>query len=288
MSPSQARLTDGEVSYFEMAKRNSLFPPSPSQTHWTRNLMLGFVNGLLLAVIVSLVLVDIKWYIPVAIFILSLAFSTYGLTRNLLNALTLPVGGLLALCVFTPLLQPIQRFFDVTELPSKADVIVILGGGMHCGSTDLEASSLARTTKGLELWRAGYAKTITISDTTGLWDNCVSLEQPTRGEISQLEPQNPPEIVVLPGVKNTRMEAEAVARQAKTRGWKTVLVVTAPSHSKRARATFMQLKLQAFVVSAGEPRYDTELHLPNDRLNAIPVLAREVAGLVKYTLLGWF
>ena len=273
----------------QMAKRNPLFPTSTGRApQWTEHLMLGLTSGLVLAVVVSLVYQETKWYLPLIIVVSSLAFSTYGLTRRILSLVTLVIGMGLALCLFTPILQPIQRFFDVTELPSKADVIVILGGGMHCGSTDLEASSLARTTKGLELWKAGYARTITISDTTGLWENCVSLEQPSRLEISQLEPQNPPEIVVLPGVKNTRMEAEAVAKEAKTRGWKTVLVVTSPSHSKRARATFLQLKLQAFVVSAGEPRYDTELHLPHDRLKAIPALAREIAGFVKYTLLGWF
>ncbi len=256
--------------------------------HWTQHVMLGFISGLLLAIAVSLVYVETKWYLPVVMLFVSLAMSLNGLTRRILSGLTLLVGFLLALCVFTPVLQPVQRFLDVTQLPSRADVIVILGGGLHCGSTDLEASSLARTTKGLALWKAGYAPTITISDTTGLWDNCVSLEQPTRQEISSLEPKNAPEIVVLSGVQSTRMEAETVAKQAKRRGWKNILIVTAPAHSRRARATFTQLKLQAFVVSSGEPRYDSDLHLPHDRLQAMPVVTRELAGFVKYTLLGWF
>jgi uncharacterized SAM-binding protein YcdF (DUF218 family) len=256
--------------------------------HWTQHVMFGSISGLLWAIAVSLIYIETKWYMPVAIMLLSLVMSLNGFTRRILNGLTLAVGFLLALCVFTPVLQPVQRFLDVTQLPSRADVIVILGGGLHCGSTDLESSSLARTTKGLELWKAGYAPTITISDTTGLWDNCVSLEQPTRQEISGLEPGNAPAIVVLPGVQNTRMEAEAVLREAKKRGWKTILIVTAPAHSRRARATFTQLKLQAFVVSSGEPRYDTDLHMPHDRLQALPVVVRELAGFVKYTLLGWF
>ncbi len=256
--------------------------------HWTQHLTLGLVSGLLLGSVVVLIYSETKWYVPLVILLLSLAMSLNGLTRRILNILTLCVGFLLALCVFTPVLQPVQRFLDVTQLPSRADVIVILGGGLHCGSTDLESSSLARTVKGLELWKAGYAPTITISDTTGLWDNCVSLEQTIRREISSLEPRNPPEMVVLPGVQNTHMEAEAVLREAKKRGWKTILIVTAPAHSRRARATFTQLKLQAFVVSSSEPRYDTDLHLPHDRLQALPVIVRELAGFVKYTLLGWF
>ncbi len=256
--------------------------------HWTQQVIFGFIGGLLLSSVVVLIYSQTKWYLPLVIMLLSLAMGLNALTRRILSSLTLLVGFMLALCVFTPVLQPVQRFLDVTQLPSRADVIVILGGGLHCGSTDLEASSLARTVRGLALWKAGYAPTITISDTTGLWDNCVSLEQPIRQEISSLEPKNAPEIVVLPAVQNTRMEAEAVAKEAKRRNWKNILIVTAPAHSRRARATFTQLKLQAFVVSSGEPRYDTDLHLPHDRLIALPTLAREIAGFVKYTLLGWF
>ncbi len=289
MSQSQGTLIQSAVSWSEMARRNPMFPTSTGRfQEWTQHLMLGFSCGLVLAIVVSLVYTETKWYVPPIITLVSLAMSLGTLTRRILSIVTLGIGTVLALSVFTPVLQPIERFFDVTELPSRADVIVILGGGMHCGSTDLEASSLARTTKGLELWKAGYAPTITISDTTGLWENCVSLEQITRSEISRLEAGKLPEIVVLPSVKNTRMEAEAVAKEAKKRDWKSILVVTAPSHSRRARATFIQLRLQAFVVSSGEPRYDTELHLPHDRLVALPALAREIAGFVKYTLLGWF
>jgi uncharacterized SAM-binding protein YcdF (DUF218 family) len=255
---------------------------------WKGHLMLGLTSGVLLVLMVCWVYSETKWFVPIVLTVLSLAMSLNALTRRVLNIMTICVASVFILCVFTPLLQPVQRFLDVTQLPSRADVIVILGGGLHCGSTDLESSSLARLIKGLELWKAGYAPIVTISDTTGLWDNCVSLEQPIRQEISSLEPQNRPEIVVLPGVKNTRMEAEAVLKEAKKRGWKSILIVTAPAHSRRARATFTQLKLQAFVVSSSEPRYDTDLHLPHDRLQAMPVVTREIAGFVKYTLLGWF
>lgn len=289
MSRFEAALILGAVWYLKISRGDTMFSTRTANTqHWTQQVIFGFIGGLLLSSVVVLIYSQTKWYLPLVIMLLSLAMGLNALTRRILSSLTLLVGFMLALCVFTPVLQPVQRFLDVTQLPSRADVIVILGGGLHCGSTDLEASSLARTVRGLALWKAGYAPTITISDTTGLWDNCVSLEQPIRQEISSLEPKNAPEIVVLPAVQNTRMEAEAVAKEAKRRNWKNILIVTAPAHSRRARATFTQLKLQAFVVSSGEPRYDTDLHLPHDRLIALPTLAREIAGFVKYTLLGWF
>jgi uncharacterized SAM-binding protein YcdF (DUF218 family) len=89
-------------------------------------------------------------------------------------------------------------------------------------------------------------------------------------------------------MKTTRTEAEAVAREAKARGWKKILIVTSPTHSRRAKATFKQLKLDVLVVAATEPRFDSSLRTPFDRLMAIRVVIREIAGLAKYTLFGWF
>ena len=89
-------------------------------------------------------------------------------------------------------------------------------------------------------------------------------------------------------MKSTRTEAEAVAREAKVRGWKKILVVTSPTHSRRTKATFRQLKLDVFVVAATEPRFDSSLRTPFDRLMAIRAVTRELAGLLKYSLFGWF
>jgi uncharacterized SAM-binding protein YcdF (DUF218 family) len=198
------------------------------------------------------------------------------------------VTVVLALCVFTPMLQPLEDALDVTELPSQADVIVPLGAGFFCGSAELEGASLARLTKGLELWRSGYAKTMTVTDAHGLAPKCGSIEDAALALVRKLYPSTAPEIVVLRDMKTTRTEAEAVAREAKARGWKRVLIVTSPSHSRRAKTTFKQLGLDAFVVASTEPRFDSSLRTPFDRLMAIRPLAREVAGFVKYGLLGWF
>jgi hypothetical protein len=168
MSQFGGALILGAVWYSKMLRGNQMFSTRTANTqHWTQHVTLCFIGGLLLSSVVVLIYSQTKWYLPLVMMLLSLAMSLNGLTRRILITLTLLVGFLLAVCVFTPALQPVQRFLDVTQLPSRADVIVILGGGLHCGSTDLESSSLARTTKGLALWKAGYAPTITISDTTG-------------------------------------------------------------------------------------------------------------------------
>src|SRR5689334_15286804 len=71
---------------------------------------------------------------------------------------------LVPLALFTPALRPAADALTVREAAAPADAIVVLGAGLHCGTRDLEGASLARLVRGLELWRAGYAQTLTVSN----------------------------------------------------------------------------------------------------------------------------
>jgi uncharacterized SAM-binding protein YcdF (DUF218 family) len=273
-----------------MPRRNTqdaLFPRT-SRPAWANGLSFGVLTAAFLGAISVILNPDLSllWLLVIAALCVALSFAP--VTRRVLAVISSVVAVTLLICLFTPILRPLEASLDVTELPTRADVIVALGGGMRCGAGDLESASLARVVKAVELWRAGYAPTITLSDTQGIWTGCPSLEDIARDTVQRLTPGTSPRLEVLPDVRNTRDEAEAVARLARTRGWNRILIVTSPSHSRRARDTFRQLKLNAFVVASSEPRFDTELRLPFDRLLALPALAREVAGLVKYSLFGWF
>ena len=251
---------------------------------------LGF--GLLIAAFLTLTLLILNPDAPifwiVIVTALSVALSLALVTRRSLSFAASLIALALLVCVLTPILQPLEDALDVTTPPVKADVIVALGGGMRCGAGQLEAASLARVVKAVELWRAGFAPAITLSKTTGLWPDCPSIASVAGKIVANLAPSPTPEISILENVSNTRDEAERVAVLAKQNGWQRVLIVTSPTHSRRALATFKQLGLNASVVAATEPRFDGALRLPFDRLMALPALAREVAGLVKYTLFGWF
>ena len=228
----------------------------------------------------------IFWIVIIAV--LSLALSLAAVTRRMLSFSASLIAFVLLICVLTPILKPLEDTLDVTTPPVKADVIVALGGGMRCGSGQLEAASLARVVKALELWRAGFAPAITLSKTSGLWPDCPSISSVAGKIVANLAPNPTPQVNILENVANTRDEAERVAALVKQNGWQRVLIVTSPTHSRRALATFKQLGLNASVVAASEPRFDGALRLPYDRMMALPALAREIAGLVKYTLFGWF
>jgi uncharacterized SAM-binding protein YcdF (DUF218 family) len=255
---------------------------------WLIGLGIGAFIGVWMGVLAALINTDLEWFWGLGILGFCTALGAFRVSRIGLQIVSGVITGLVALAMFTPALQPLEDYLDVTELPSQADVIVSLGGGFHCGTSELEASSLARITKGLELWRAGYAQTMTVTDAHGLAPNCGSIKDAALDLIRKLYPINTPEIVVLKDMKTTRTEAEAVAREAKVRGWGKILIVTSPSHSRRAKATFAQLGLDAFVVAATEPRFDSSLRTPFDRLMAIRAVSRELAGLAKYSLFGWF
>jgi uncharacterized SAM-binding protein YcdF (DUF218 family) len=204
---------------------------------------------------------------------------------GLLGAMSL----LVAVAVFTPAINPLERWLDVSERPQNADVIVILGGGIQCGSNELASNSLARLVRGLELWRQGFAPRVTVSEAGSamIGASCGDVSAISRRTIGRLYPDGGPEIIDLPKVKTTRDEAEAAARIAKARGWKRVLVVTSPTHTRRARATFRDVGITAIMVSSSEPRYDTAFRLPADRWFSLEAIARELAGLLKYGANGW-
>ena len=272
----------------KLKRSDPLYTAPPKRPDWLLGLGWGAFVGVWLGALAALVNNDLEWYWSVLILLLCTAFGAFRGSRLVLQVVSGAITFLIALTVFTPVLQPLEDYLDVTELPAPADVIVNLGGGFYCGSSELEAASLGRIVRGLELWRSGYAKTITITDARGLAQNCGSIADAATELIRKLYPTNAPDVFVLQNMKTTRTEAEAVAREAKIRGWKRILIVTSPTHSRRTKATFTQLGLDAFVVSSGEQRFDSSLRTPFDRLMALRAIVREVAGLVKYSLFGWF
>ncbi len=277
----------GNVLSMRRVRNDSVVFPPRGHPEWLRGLGLGAFLGVFLALNAALLNPDFEWWVLFALLLASVVLGLARASRRILTLISSPVALALAFCMFTPVLQPLERYLDVSELPSRADVIVVLGGRTQCGAAELGASSLARLNKGLELWRRGYAKTITLSDTAGLIQGCPSDSELAKNQIQDLYGNNQPNIVVLKDMRTTRTEAEAVKKEALTRGWNRIMIVTNPTHARRARTTFQQMGLTAFVVASSEPRFDSSLHLVSDRLAALNPLAREVLGMLKYTLFGW-
>ncbi|MFC4638559.1 YdcF family protein [Deinococcus hohokamensis] len=199
-------------------------------------------------------------------------------------------SGLLALvlgvCLLTPVLRAPLAALTLSQAPVPADAIVVLGGGVQCGTSSQAPSSAARLARGLALWRAGYAPLLTVSEPSGLLGppDCPRLSALQRAQITALYPQTGPQVVTLPRVTTTRDEAARVQALARTRGWRRVLLVTSPSHSRRAAALFRAYGVPVVSVPAEETLYDTTLPLPSDRLYALRTLLYEGLSRLKAAL----
>jgi uncharacterized SAM-binding protein YcdF (DUF218 family) len=196
-------------------------------------------------------LLDTVRFIPIlllALFVIVsglLALFRHG--RAVVKAGLAVVALFSALIVFTPLMDWSVHALDVTVPPEKADVIVILGAGMYCKSGQLDGTSLARLTRGLALWKAGYAPEITVTDADPsiAGPHCPPQGKVTTDFIAALYGDAGPRTTVLPRMRTTRTEAHQVARIQASHGWKRVMVVTSPTHSRRARTIFRDAGVDA-------------------------------------------
>lgn len=214
--------------------------------------------------------------------------GAFPLTRRVLQIGAGALVLVLNLCLLTPVLRAPLATLTLAQSPERADVIVVLGGGVQCGTRTLASSNLARLVRGMELWRAGYAPRLTVSEQSGLLGprGCVKLSELKRAHLRALYPTAGPDVLTLRNVTTTRDEAARVRDLARARGWRRVLLVTSPSHSRRAARLFAAQGLKVVSVPAGETGFDQTLPLPSDRLFALRVLMYEGLSRVKAAVGG--
>ena len=125
----------------------------------------------------------------------------------------------------------IGGFLIVSDPLAPADAILVLGGGAR-----------SRAEEGARLYDDGYAPLVVVTnspiDVPGIRSSYVNLMK------SEMLWQGVPEdhIVAAPElVTTTYEEALAVRQLAETRGWHSLIVVTDPYHTRRARWIFRQV-----------------------------------------------
>ena len=164
----------------------------------------------------------------------------------------------------------------VLDETRPADVAIVLGAAVERGGRP-SPSLRVRTQHAIDLYRSGRVKALFL--TGGLGRNAPSEAEAMRR--LALAAGVPDSALVLDETATSTQESiAAAAREARARGWETVLVVTEPFHTPRARQMARDAGLDAYASPA-----------PGGSIQRIDRLrrfytAREAAALGWYLTLG--
>jgi uncharacterized SAM-binding protein YcdF (DUF218 family) len=187
----------------------------------------------------------------------------------------------LAVC-FTPLSAWLAQGLVRRDPVSAADAVYVLASNVQ-KDDDPTSSAASRLWRALELVAEGRTDRVVLSE---IPPPAGRYEPIARAWMSAFHLGR--ELVVLGETSNTRDEALAVARLYRERGFARLLVVTSPTHTRRACAAFEREGLAVVCVPAIETHFDVEtLDKPADRVEAFGAIAHERLGLIVYRRRGW-
>jgi uncharacterized SAM-binding protein YcdF (DUF218 family) len=174
---------------------------------------------------------------------IALYFLLTGILFGLMRLFWLPVLGAgialvlwLVIC-FTPLSSALTRSLRSDTLPSLlrphvANAVVVLGSGIQ-HDNEFNAVSEARFLGALKVVRHDWAPLIVLTQTPPPNGSHIKAAQKL---LAQLKLKIPMTAVGI--VQNTHDEALAVTKLARQHKWKTIILVTSPTHSLRAEMVF--------------------------------------------------
>ena len=193
--------------------------------------------------------------------------------------------GLVTLVVFfTPFTNVLSRPLVVVEFLVPADVIVVLGGGMTRDGS-LSDTSLRRARYGAQLFKRGYAPLLLFS--TGMTSSNPGAVSEARSMAEVALEMGVPHSAILLEERSTRTAENAVeiSRMLRSRRGKTVLLVTHPTHMRRAVAVFRRagITVGPAPTDGGEDRGATAL----ERATLFFKVSHEYGAWVLYWWRGW-
>jgi uncharacterized SAM-binding protein YcdF (DUF218 family) len=141
---------------------------------------------------------------------------------------------------------------------------------------------MSRLVRGVELVAQGYASHLIVSEIRVGGRH----EVLARKMLADLRVDA--ELHVVGPIRNTREEAVAVGEISRLMGWRRILSVTSPTHSRRAALALEREGLAVTSVPSVETRFDLEtLDRREERIDALGALLHERVGLVWYRLRGY-
>jgi uncharacterized SAM-binding protein YcdF (DUF218 family) len=248
-------------------------------------------SGLAVGGLVALLVMDLDltslvsyWGDRTAFLPLGAALGALVWRTRLRGALVFVSGALAALWLivaYTPLTRWLAADLARRDTLVEADAVFVFGSRVQADG-DPTAQAQSRLLRGVELVAQGRAPRLIVSEiATGARHATLARETLARLGVEG-------ELLVVGPIRNTRDEAVAVAELFRHRGWRRVLSVTSPTHSRRASLALERQGLEVVSVPAVETLFDLEsLDRREERLGALGSLLHERVGLVWYRLRGY-
>jgi uncharacterized SAM-binding protein YcdF (DUF218 family) len=205
--------------------------------------------------------------------------------RVLLKALAVGLAALWLVVAFTPAVASSKNGLIRRDALQAGDAAFVFSSRMQ-DDGDPTPSALARLLRGVEVVADGRAPRLIVSEISNDDEGGGKYEPLARAWLERVAPQA--ELLSFGPIRDTHEEAVGLARLFRERGWKRVLAVTSPTHTRRAAAALEKEGLEVIAVPAVEIDFDLErLEYPGDRRRAFGKIVHEWAGLLVYKRRGW-
>lgn len=220
------------------------------------------------------------------LFLAGMLLGGFGLLRWLAGA-----AGVALVLLFIVEIVPApsrwaRQFVREDPLPTAAvDGIVVLSASVNTDGL-INPPGLDRLREGIHLHRQGVSPRLILSSVQ--WDKRPEVQSDADQRAIVAESGTTPELHIVHEVGSTRLEALRVAELALPRGWKTIVAVTSPTHTRRACATFEAVGFTV-ICRPSPDRSIAWAHLgaPDDRAAAFGLWLYETLGWWKYRAAGW-
>jgi uncharacterized SAM-binding protein YcdF (DUF218 family) len=204
--------------------------------------------------------------------------------RRLAGTLAAALSILWLLVAFTPLAGWLANGLVRRDppAPTPADAVFVTASSIHT-TGELTSVAMSRLVHGIELVAERQAPALVLSDLKSPLPSYAGAAKSLMehlGIASEIQTVGPNE--------NTRDEALSLARTCRERGWKRVIVVTSPYHSRRACAAVEREGLSVVCSPSVETAFDLNgLVRSDERRRAFSKAVHERIGLLQYWWRGW-
>lgn len=218
--------------------------------------------------------------VPLAAFVGAAVWPTP--LRRLAVAAVALLGALWLAVAFTPLTTRMTDSLVRQDPLQAGDAVFVFASRIQLDG-DPSPDAMSRLLRGVELVGEGRSRFLVVSEMPGPQGRYAPLAE---AWVERFAPSA--EVLAVGPVYNTHDEALAVARLFHERGWKRVLAVTSPTHTRRASAALEFQGLEVVAIPSIETRFNLEgLERFGDRRKAFSNLAHEWVGLFVYRHRGW-